>query len=67
MKKNIGTVDRALRICGATLLVLLVITKVISGILAIILLVVAVMFIVTSFISVCPLYPFLGINTRKKV
>ncbi len=66
MKKNMGTVDKSIRILVAVIIAILFFTKVIEGILAIILLIVAVMFIVTSFISVCPMYPVLGINTRKK-
>ncbi len=66
MKKNMGTVDKSIRILVAAIIAILLFTKVIEGILAIILLIVAVMFIVTSFISVCPMYPVLGINTRKK-
>ena len=61
-----GTVDKSIRILVAAIIAILLFTKVIEGILAIILLIVAVMFIVTSFISVCPMYPVLGINTRKK-
>ncbi len=61
-----GTVDKSIRILVAVIIAILFFTKVIEGILAIILLIVAVMFIVTSFISVCPMYPVLGINTRKK-
>jgi hypothetical protein len=66
MKKNMGTVDKTLRIFGAAILALLVFTKVITGTLAIILVIIAVMFVVTSLISVCPMYPLFGINTRKK-
>jgi len=66
MKKNMGTVDKSIRIFVAAIIAVLCIKEVITGILAIVLMVVAVMFVVTSFISVCPLYPFLGINTRKK-
>jgi hypothetical protein len=61
-----GTVDKTLRILVAAVIALLYFTKVISWTLAIILLVFAVIFIVTSFFSVCPLYPLIGLNTRKK-
>ena len=66
MKKNIGTADKTIRIFVAAIVALLYFTKVIEGTVAIILLVVAVMFVVTSLISFCPLYPLVGINTRKK-
>ncbi len=66
MKKNIGTVDKTIRIFVAAILALLYFTKVIEGTLGIVLLVFAVVFVVTSFISFCPLYPLIGLNTRKK-
>jgi len=66
MKKNMGTVDKTLRILVAAIIVLLYFTKVIEGMLAIVLLVFAAVFVVTSFISFCPLYPLIGLNTRKK-
>jgi len=66
MKKNMGTTDKALRIFVVAIIVLLYFTKVITGTLAIVLLVFAAIFVVTSLFSVCPLYPLLGINTRKK-
>ena len=66
MKKNMGTTDKTLRIFVVAIIVLLYFTKVITGTLAIVLLVFAAIFIVTSLFSVCPLYPLLGINTRKK-
>lgn len=66
MKKNMGTLDKSIRIIAAVIIASLYFTKVISGTLAIILLVFAVVFIITSFISFCPLYPIIGLNTRKK-
>ena len=66
MKKNMGTVDKTLRVFAAAVIALLFFTNVISGTVAIILMIIAVMFIVTSFISFCPMYPLFGINTRKK-
>ena len=66
MKKNMGTFDRALRIVAAVVIIALYFTNVISGVLAIVLLVFAGIFILTSLISNCPLYPLFGMNTRKK-
>jgi len=66
MKKNMGTVDKTIRIFVAAIVALLYFTGVISGTLAIVLLVFAVIFLITSLFSVCPLYPLLGMNTRKK-
>jgi hypothetical protein len=66
MKKNMGTVDKTLRVIVALIIAILYFTKVISGTLAIVLMIFAVIFILTSFFSFCPLYPLLGINTRGK-
>jgi len=65
MKKNMGTTDRILRIAAAIVIAVLYFTHVISGTLAIILLVIAGIFILTSFISFCPLYFPFGFSTRK--
>lgn len=66
MKPNMGTSDKAVRILIALSIVVLYLANVISGTLAIILLAFAGIFIVTSFISFCPLYLPFGITTRKK-
>ena len=66
MKKNMGTADRLIRILLAIVVIVLYFTNVISGTLAIVLLVFASIFILTGFISFCPLYLPFGINTGKK-
>jgi hypothetical protein len=66
MKPNMGTVDKVVRILAAVVIAALYFANVISGMLAIILLIFAGIFIVTSMISFCPLYWPLGISTRKK-
>jgi hypothetical protein len=66
MKKNMGTIDKVIRILVAIVVAVLYFTHVISGTLGIILLVLAGVFVITSFISFCPLYTLLGINTAKK-
>jgi hypothetical protein len=66
MKKNMGTADKTIRILVAVVIAALYFTNAISGTLAIILGILAVMFILTSFISFCPLYLPFGINTSKK-
>lgn len=63
MKKNMGTADRVIRILLAVVVIGLYYTNVISGTLAIILLVLAGVFILTSFISFCPLYAPFGLST----
>lgn len=66
MKKNMGTMDRGIRLSLAVLIAVLYFTNVIGGTTAIVLGVIAIVFALTSFISFCPLYPLLGINTCKK-
>jgi len=61
-----GTIDRVIRILIAVVVLVLYFAHVISGTLAIILLILAGIFIVTSLIGFCPLYIPLGINTGKK-
>lgn len=65
MKKNMGTIDKVIRILVAAVVVILYFTHVISGTLAIILLILSGIFIVTSFLSFCPLYFPFGLSTRK--
>ncbi|MFN8244490.1 MAG: DUF2892 domain-containing protein [Ferruginibacter sp.] len=65
MKKNMGTADRIIRLIVAAVLAILYFTNVVTGTLGIILLVVAAVFVLTSFISFCPLYLPFGINTCK--
>jgi hypothetical protein len=66
MKKNMGTIDKVIRILVAVVVVALYLTNVISGTLAIILLILSGVFILTSLLSFCPLYLPFGISTRKK-
>lgn len=66
MKKNMGTVDKVIRILVAVIIVSLYFTHVISGVLGIVLLVLSAVFVVTSIISICPLYMIFGLSTRKK-
>ncbi len=66
MKKNMGTVDRIIRTAIAVLIAVLYFTGQISGLAAIILGIIAVVFLVTSLFSRCPAYLPLGISTRKE-
>lgn len=66
MKANMGNLDKAVRIIAAVIIVALYYTNQISGTAAIVLLLVAGIFILTSFISFCPLYYPFGISTKKK-
>jgi len=63
MTKNMGATDRLLRIAAAILLALLAVTNVVSGNLAVLFYILALVFTATSLAGFCPLYPILGINT----
>jgi hypothetical protein len=66
MKKNLGTVDRVLRIAFAVLVAILFITKEISGVTGLILLIVGGILALTSFVSFCPIYWAFGWKSTKK-
>ncbi|MGB5321637.1 YgaP family membrane protein [Lutimonas sp.] len=63
MKKNMGTADKSIRILVAAIIGVLYYMGTISGTLGIVLLVLAGVFVLTSFISFCPLYAPFGITT----
>ena len=66
MKKNVGTIDKVIRILVAVVVVVLYFTNVISGTLGIVLLALAAVFVLTSLFSFCPIWLALGLSTRKK-
>lgn len=66
MKKNMGNIDKVIRTLIAVTITILYATNVITGVFGIILATMAVIFVITSFISFCPLYFPFGINTGKK-
>lgn len=63
MKKNMGTADRVIRIIIAAIVGILYFTGIVTGTLGIVLLILAGVFVLTSFISFCPLYAPFGIST----
>ena len=63
MKKNMGKPDRIIRIILAIVMSTLAMTGLVTGTLAIILLAVAGIFLLTSIVSMCPLYNIIGFNT----
>lgn len=66
MKKNLGAIDKSIRISIAVTIAILYLINVISGTLAIVLGLLAIVFVATSFMNFCPLYAPFGINTYKK-
>ncbi|MDO8996172.1 MAG: DUF2892 domain-containing protein [Sediminibacterium sp.] len=63
MKKNMGVVDKTVRIIIAAIVAGLYYAGTISGTLGIVLLVLAGVFVLTSLVSFCPLYTLFGIST----
>jgi hypothetical protein len=66
LKKNMGTLDRTIRLVIAAAVAALYFTGNLSGLAAIILGILAIIFVVTSFFSFCPLYLPFGLTTRKQ-
>lgn len=65
MKKNMGTVDKAIRVIVAIVIGVLYFTGQITGTAAIILGILAVVFLLTSLVGTCPLYLPVGLSTKK--
>lgn len=66
MKANMGSIDRIIRVVIAAVIAGLYFFNVINGVVAIILLSLAGVFVLTSAISFCPLYTLVGVNTCEK-
>lgn len=66
MKKNMGSADRISRIVFAIIIGVLYYTKAIEGTAALVLGALAIIFVLTSLISFCPLYVPFGFSTCKK-
>jgi len=65
MKKNVGSIDRIIRLVAAFVIVGLLVSKTvaISSILGIVLTIVAIIFGGTALLSSCPLYSLVGLST----
>ena len=65
MQKNMGSTDKSIRIILALLFGVLYFTDTVTGILGLILLILGIIFLLTSFVSYCPLYTPFKILTIK--
>jgi Protein of unknown function (DUF2892) len=63
MKKNMGNTDRIIRVVIAVIFGVLYFSNVITGTLGLVLMVLAVVFVLTSLVSFCPLYTLFGLST----
>lgn len=66
MKTNMGKIDRFIRVLVAVVIAVLLSSGMISGAWIVVLLVLAIAFVITSFAGFCPLYWPFGIRTVKK-
>lgn len=66
MKKNMGNVDRILRIIIAAVLAYLYFGGIVPGTLGLVLVILGGVFVLTSLVSFCPLYTLVGLNTCPK-
>jgi len=66
MKLNLGQADRIIRVIVAVVIAVLFFTKVISGTLGIVLLIVGGVLLLTAAVGLCPLYLALGLSTKAK-
>ena len=60
-----GSADKVIRLLLAALFIILFVFNVVTGVFGYILLALAVIFILTSLVSFCPLYAIFGIKTCK--
>jgi membrane-bound ClpP family serine protease len=65
MNKNVGTLDKLLRIGVAAIMAYLYFSETVTGTLGIVALVIGIAALATSAIGFCGLYSILGINTCK--
>lgn len=66
MKKNMGSADRIIRVIVAIIFITLYFTSKITGTLGIALIILSLVFVLTSLISFCPLYLPFGLSTLRK-
>lgn len=65
MKKNIGSLDKSIRIVIVLTIASILYFDLTHGILTYILITIASLLLITSVISYCPVYKLLGINTKS--
>lgn len=66
MPKNMGLIDRLVRLAIAAIVAVLILTGQIGGAVAIVVGILAAVFLLTSIVSFCPIWHALKISTMKK-
>ncbi len=64
--KNMGIADRIIRILAAIIFAYLYFSGTVTGVLGILLLAFGIIFVITSFVSFCPLYTPFKFSTKKE-
>lgn len=65
MKKNMGNADRIIRVLLALVFAFIYFNGILTGIAGLVLLVLGVVFLLTSFMGFCPLYVPFGLSTSS--
>jgi hypothetical protein len=63
MKKNMGNIDRVVRILLAAVFAVLYFTGTVTGTFGLVLVILGGVFVLTSLVSFCPLYAIVGLST----
>ena len=66
MKKNMNSADRIFRLLLVAIIAVLYFTNTITGTWGMVLLILGIVFVLTSIVGFCPLYAVFGISTNKK-
>jgi len=66
VKQNMGRWDRALRLAAAAVIAVLLITGALEGTAAIVLAIIAAIFVITTFAGFCPFYAPFRVSTKRK-
>lgn len=65
MKKNMGAADRIIRLLAAAVFAYLFFAGIVTGVIGIVLVILAGVFVLTSLIGFCPLYTIFGLNSGR--
>ncbi|MBO9368747.1 MAG: DUF2892 domain-containing protein [Chloroflexi bacterium] len=65
MTVNMASWDRIVRFVVAVIFGYLFFTKMVSGVVGIVLLIIAIVFLLTSFVGFCPLYKVFNFSTKQ--
>jgi len=65
MKKNMGSLDRIIRVVLSVVFLALFWTETVTGLFGYVLATLGVVFLLTSLVSFCPLYTIVGLKTCK--